>query len=92
MATVVKNGDARRFEIEGTGGAAVLTYHEGKGHITLVHTEVAPELAGQGYAGTLAKAGLEYAREHGLRVVAHCPFVRSYLERHPEYADLTKAR
>jgi predicted GNAT family acetyltransferase len=25
-----------------------------------------------------------------LRVIPVCPFVKSYIERHPEYADLTK--
>ncbi|MGH2634003.1 MAG: GNAT family N-acetyltransferase [Tepidiformaceae bacterium] len=39
-------------------------------------------------AGRLAVAGLDYARANGLRVIASCPYVHSYIERHPEYQDL----
>lgn len=88
---VVRNAKAHRFEIDGED-AAVLNYHEGAGHITLVHTEVAPELEGKGYGSALARAALEYARMKGLRVIPHCPFVQTYIERHPEYADLVTAR
>ena len=92
MPTVTKNADAHRFEIVDGGVRGILTYHEGKGHITLIHTEVPSELGGRGYAGALAQTALEYARANGLRVIAHCPFVRAYLDRHPEYADLIEAR
>jgi uncharacterized protein len=34
----------------------------------------------------LVRTTLDAVREEGLRVVAECPFVRSYVERHPEYA------
>jgi predicted GNAT family acetyltransferase len=90
MPTVTNNPAERRFQIDDGELIAKLTYHEGKGHITLVHTEVPPELGGRGYAGALAKYALEYARANRLRVIAHCPFVRAFLERHPEYADLTE--
>ena len=39
-------------------------------------------------AAALAKASLAYARENSLEVVPLCPFVRSYIERKPEYQDL----
>jgi predicted GNAT family acetyltransferase len=89
--TVIRNVSERRFEVEGTGGAATLTYYEGPGHITLVHTEVAPELEGKGYGGLLARAALDYARSAKLRVIPACKFVRTFIERHPEYADLVTA-
>jgi len=86
--TVDKNEPASRFEMVTDEGVAVLNYHEGPSHITLVHTEVPKAMEGRGYAGALAKTALEYARAKGIRVIVHCPFVRSYLERHPEYAGL----
>ena len=92
MVTVVKNVEANRFEVDGSNAAAVLTYYQGKRHIALLHTEVAPELGGRGYAGALAKTALDFARTNNLRVIVQCPFVRSYLERHPEYADLVERR
>jgi predicted GNAT family acetyltransferase len=90
MPTVTKNSEEQRFQIDDGGTIAMLTYHEGKRHITLVHTEVPAALGGRGYAGALAKTALEYARANSLRVIVHCPFVRAFLERHPEYADLTE--
>jgi predicted GNAT family acetyltransferase len=50
-----------------------------------MHTEVPPELRGRKYAEVLARAGLEHARGANLKVVPFCPFVRAFLQRHPEY-------
>ena len=44
--------------------------------------------SGQGHAGTLARSALDDARSRGLSVVPSCPYVASYIEKHPEYADL----
>jgi predicted GNAT family acetyltransferase len=30
-------------------------------------------------------------RADGLKVIAECPFVKAYIEKHPDYADLLKA-
>ena len=84
-APVVHNNEVlRRFEADG----AFLEYRLSAGTITLVHTEVPPQLRGRGVAGELAKAALEFGRREGLQIVVRCPFVREYLRRHPEYASL----
>ena len=85
---VIQNEKTQRFEIENAQGVAFLTYRVLNGHITLVHTEVAPELEGKGYGGMLVRAALNYARAAGLRVIPVCPFARAFLARHPEYVDL----
>jgi predicted GNAT family acetyltransferase len=90
IPTVTKNAEHSRFELADNGELAMLNYRERKRHIILIHTEVPASLGGRGYAGALAKTALEYARANGLYVIVHCPFVRTYLERHPEYADLTE--
>ena len=46
------------------------------------------QLEGRGIASKLAKTALDYSRAEGLTVVPLCPFIASYIERHPEYADL----
>lgn len=56
--------------------------------IVLTHTEVRPEHGGKGLAGRLVKHALEASRDAGLRVVPLCPYVVTYIERHPEYQDL----
>ena len=58
--------------------------------IDLVHTEVPEDFSGQGHAATLARGALADARERGLRVVPSCPYVASYIEKHPEHADLVR--
>lgn len=51
-----------------------------------VHTEVDQHFEGRGLGSKLAARALDAARRAGERVVPLCPFIASYLERHPEYA------
>lgn len=88
-ALVVKNNEARsRFEITVGSDVAELAYELEADRIIFDHTGVPKALEGRGIAGKLAEHGLEYAREHHLGVVPHCPYVASYIKRHPEYQDL----
>lgn len=79
---VTQNAERNRFEIESQGQTGFLDYRLAPDSITLVHTEVPPELEGQGLGGKLARAGLDYAAEHHLKVIPLCPFVKDYMERH----------
>jgi uncharacterized protein len=54
----------------------------------LLHTEVLPSLEGKGLGALLVAGALDDIRARGLQVVPLCPFVRSYIRRHPDYADL----
>jgi predicted GNAT family acetyltransferase len=87
---VTNNAAAGQFELHADGRVATLGYSERDGKIFLIHTEVPKPLEGRGFASALAKAALEYAKENQLTVVPYCPFVRAYLQRHPEYATLVK--
>jgi uncharacterized protein len=68
--------------------AGHLGYRRSRGSIALLHTEVEPEFEGEGVGGALVSAVLEGARAQGLEVLPFCPFVNSYLRRHPEQVDL----
>ena len=85
---VTDNKQAGRFEIHAEGGTPLLQYQKRGGVVHMTHTEVPETLEGQGYGAALAKAALDAARADGLKVVPTCPFVRTYIQRHPEYADL----
>jgi predicted GNAT family acetyltransferase len=56
-----------------------------------MHTEVLPRFEGRGLAGELTAAVLDQAREEGLDVLPFCPYVKSYIAKHPEYTDLVPA-
>ena len=83
---VVNNPASSRFELADGAHIAVLEYRRSARRIDLIHTEVPEALRGRGIGDRLARAALDYARNEGLHVVAVCPFVRSYLRRHPDEA------
>ena len=86
--TVVHNPSAGRFEIVQDGLLCKLVYHIQGKKILFTHTGVPPALEGRGLGSRLVRAGLDYARAEGLKVVPLCPFVGSYLQKHPEYQDM----
>ena len=79
-----------QFHARLNGLRAVLEYRRAPGRIVFVHTEVPEAFRHRGVADMLAHAGLEYARAEHLVVIALCPFVASYIRRHPEYQALTQ--
>jgi predicted GNAT family acetyltransferase len=56
--------------------------------VVFTHTEVDPAFEGQGVGGTLVRGALDEVRRRGAAVQAQCPFVRAWIERHPDYQDL----
>jgi predicted GNAT family acetyltransferase len=88
---VLDNAAAHRLEITDGGSVAFLTYRESGDAIEYVHSETPPELQGRGYASALAKFALDRDLAVGRHVIPSCPFVRTYIERHPEYASLVLA-
>jgi predicted GNAT family acetyltransferase len=85
---VRNNTRAHRFELAVDGHVAKAWYRLSPGIITFTHTDVPPELEGRGIGSRLARAALDSARAEGLKVVPLCPFIASWIERHPDYADL----
>ncbi|HET6529040.1 MAG TPA: GNAT family N-acetyltransferase [Actinoplanes sp.] len=90
-ATVVDSFEQSRYEVL-LGGevAGMLHYRRHDDHVELAHTEIDQAFEGRGLAGRLAAAALADARARSTPVRATCPFVRSYLERHPEYTDVVE--
>ena len=77
-----------RFEIERDGEIAYLEYTIAGDILELIETIVPEKLRHQGLAATLAQTGLQYARDHKLKVDVICPLVQGFVSKHPEYADL----
>jgi len=85
---VTRNDAQHRFEATVDGHVGVLVYSESGDRVTLIHTEVPPELRGRGIADALARVALDDARRRSLYVRPLCPFVQAFMKRHPEYTDL----
>ncbi|MBW3534457.1 MAG: N-acetyltransferase [Gemmatimonadetes bacterium] len=69
-------------------GTATLEYRRDGDTLHLTHTEVPREDEGRGEGGRLVEHVLGWARTEGLHVVPDCPFVSSWIRRHPEHLDL----
>lgn len=83
------NADKQRFEALVDNQLCVLDYVRDGDTVSMNHVRVPEAVGGRGIAGELTRQALDWAREHGLRVVANCPYVARWIERHPDYADLT---
>lgn len=88
MPSVVDNTALHRLEITDGGHVAFLTYRMRGDAIEYLHSESPPELQGRGYASAIAKFALDRALASGRKVIPSCPFVSTYIKRHPEYAPV----
>ncbi|MEU6426555.1 GNAT family N-acetyltransferase [Microbispora sp. NPDC046973] len=89
---VADNPEASRFEITVDGALAGFADYRLNGpRISFTHTEIDPAFEGRGLGSTLVRAALDAARDAGLSVLPFCPFVKRYIERHPDYLDLVPA-
>jgi len=89
MASNVRDDTARqRFELDADAHIAFSNYKRAGNVLTILHTEVPKELEGRGIGSALIRGMLDIARAQGLKVIPVCPFAKTYIERHPEYADL----
>ena len=82
--TVTDNKEMNRFEVQNEGETAFLEYDADDKNIALLHTEVPGNIGGKGIANALAAFAFLYAEEKGLKVLIYCPFVSTYVKRHPE--------
>ena len=90
--TVRDHPEESRYEIR--DGDRVLGHadYDRSGDTTVfIHTEVDPDAGQDGLGSTLVRAALDDVRGRGGSVVAECSFVRGWIERHPDYADLVAA-
>lgn len=56
--------------------------------MTVTHTIVPSAIGGRGIAGALVKAALDHARSEGWKVVPQCSYAETWMQKHPDYADL----
>ncbi len=78
-----------RYELRlGDEVVGVVAYREDGDVLDLTHTEIDPAHEGEGLGSTLARGVLDDVRRRGVTVRPTCPFLRGWIEKHPDYQDL----
>ncbi|HEY5223865.1 MAG TPA: GNAT family N-acetyltransferase [Microbacteriaceae bacterium] len=91
MAHIVENQpDRDRYVIsKDDGEAGFAEYRLDEDTIVFTHTVIDPEKRERGLASELVQFALDDVRASSdRRVVAECPYVKHWLEEHPDYQDL----
>lgn len=81
--------DNHRYVAEIDGEiVGVAVYHLRNDRHIFVHTEVDLAHEGGGVGSALARYALDDVKNNGGTVVPVCPFIASWIRRHPEYDEL----
>ena len=92
-ARLTDNEAEHRYELwVGDERVGTIAYSTLPDAIVLIHTEVDSAFEGSGYGSRLVHDALADIRARGLKVVPQCAFVRAYLSRHPDEADVLPLR
>jgi len=87
--TVRWDDEASRYELLVDGElAGVLDVSDAGDRVVLPHTEIDRRRQGQGLGAVLVAGALDDLRGRGRPIVPTCWYVREFIDRHPDYADL----
>jgi len=90
--SVRDNPEHSRFEIRVGDELAGFAAYRRHGDVSdFTHTEIGDEFEGRGLGSRLIRAALDETRAQGRQALPHCPFVRAFIDKHPEYTDLVPA-
>ena len=86
------NAEQQRYEARVDGELAGFAAYQRDGdRVVFTHTEVDDAYEGQGVGSALARSALDDVRATGRNAVPLCPFIRDWIDKHPDYADLVAA-
>ena len=89
--TVVDDPEQSAFTATVDGEVAGRAVYRLRGAaVVFTHTETEPSMQHQGIGNALAGRALDLVAASGRKVVPRCPFIASYIQGHPEYADLVE--
>ena len=91
-AEIRDNTDLHRYELPVGDQVAVVTYNLSEPNLMITETLVPEALEGQGIASRMAKHVLADAKDRGLLILPVCPFFSTYLQKHPDLADVVHPR
>jgi uncharacterized protein len=89
---VVDNPEQHRYEAREADGTVLgfSAYRRSGETVVFTHTEVDDAQEGRGVGSVLVRGALDDVRRTGRKIRPLCPFVKAYVERHEEYADLVE--
>jgi predicted GNAT family acetyltransferase len=88
-STITNATDHQRYEISVDGVRAGLSaYVDADRQRIFYHTEIDDDFAGHGLANKLTAAALADTRAAGKRIVAICPVVAAYVDKHGDFDDI----
>ncbi|MEE4639304.1 MAG: GNAT family N-acetyltransferase [Wenzhouxiangella sp.] len=87
-ATITHLSDEQLFRTVVDSHPCELQYSWGERSVSFDSVRVPDAVGGRGIASRLTRHALEWARAQGLQVCPACPYVASWIRRHPDYADL----
>ncbi|WP_433527336.1 GNAT family N-acetyltransferase [Nocardia pseudovaccinii] len=85
---VARNDEKNRYEVFYGGElAGFADYEERDDETVFIHTEIDGAFSGKGLGTVLAKDAIEDAIGRGRVIRPLCPFIKAYLEKHPQYDE-----
>ena len=86
---ILHDPTTHRFVVHAREGNGELHYAVREpGVMDFYHVEVDEQVRNRGMGSAIVGAAFEWAREHGQKVVPSCPYVRYWLQGHPEGRDV----
>lgn len=92
MDLMIKHDEThQQFSLTKDNKESVLKYNKvGPNTLDYYSTFVPGALRGQGIAGLMTDYALRYAKDNHYLIIPSCPYVKSYIDKHPEYLVLLK--
>lgn len=85
MDPKIQHEEGKRYYIQFEGKQAELVYGENGRTRDFRHTFVPEELRGRKVAERLVRHALDDTTKNGYGFTASCPYVKRFVEKHPEY-------
>ena len=87
--TITHAADRQRYILSIDGQPVGLSKYRDRGGVReFLHTEVDPSFQGRGLATKLIRWALDDTRSSELRIVASCPMVAAFVDKHRDFDDI----